>query len=108
MEEKVTTIMWFWILNQSVHRIRLSIITGLDYWNGLLAEEVRHGHVCYALMNIPRTKNHQYNNRKRCASKDHDGFRGGFRDAESVLPVRSNIACLCDLQIAFIWLLRAR
>ena len=40
--------------------------------------------------------------------KDHDGFRGGFRDAESVSLVRSNIVCLCDLQIAFMWLLRAR
>ena len=33
---------------------------------------------------------------------------GFFGDAESVSPVRSNIACLCDLQTAFMWLLRAR
>ena len=33
---------------------------------------------------------------------------GGFCDAESVSPVRSNIAYLCDLQTAFIWLFRAR
>ena len=58
----------------------------------------------YALMNIPRTKNRQCNNRKRCAAK----IMGGFHDAERVLPVRSNIACLSDLQMAFIWLLRAR
>ena len=68
------------------------------------AEEVRHYHVRYALMNIPWTKNHRYNNRKRCAAK----IKMGFRDAESVSPVRSNIACLCDLQTAFLWLLRAR
>ena len=40
-------------------------------------EEVRHGHVRYALMNIPRTKNHQYNHRKRCAAKIMMGL-GGF------------------------------
>ena len=32
----------------------------------------------------------------------------GFCDAESVSPVKSNIACLCDLQTAFTLLLRAR
>ena len=32
-------------------------------------EEVRHGHVPYALMNIPRTKNRQCNNWKRCVAK---------------------------------------
>ena len=32
----------------------------------------------------------------------------GLGDAESVSPVRSNIACSCDLQTAFMWLLRAR
>ena len=33
---------------------------------------------------------------------------GGFRDAKSVSSVRSNIACLCDLQATFMWLLKAR
>ena len=33
---------------------------------------------------------------------------GGLRDAESASPVRSNIACPCDLQTAFMWPLRAR
>ena len=33
---------------------------------------------------------------------------GVFHDAESVSPVRSNIACLCDLQTAFMLLLKAR
>ena len=56
-------------------------------------------HVHYALMNIPRTKNHQYNNRKSCAAKIMMGFGGGVSDAESVSSVRSNIACLCDLQM---------
>ena len=71
------------------------------------SEEVGHSHMCYALKNIPRTKNHQYNNRKRCAAKIMMGL-GGFHDAKSVSPVRSNIACLCDLQTAFMWLLRAK
>ena len=31
---------------------------------------------------------------------------GGFADAESLSLVRSNIACLSDLQMAFMWLLR--
>ena len=75
---------------------------------GMLAPEVRHSHVRYALMSIPRTKN-QYNSQKRCVTKIMMEFRGGrFRDAESVTPVRSNIACLFDLQTAFMWLLRAR
>ena len=34
-----------------------------------LQEEVWHSHVCYALMNIPGTKIHQYNNRKCSAAK---------------------------------------
>ena len=42
-----------------------------------LAEEVRHSHVRYALMNIPRTKNHRHNNRKCCAPKIMMGL-GGF------------------------------
>ena len=58
-------------------------------------------------VNIPRTKNHQYNNQKHCAVKIKMSL-GGFHDATSVLPVRSNIACLCDLQTALMWLLRAR
>ena len=33
---------------------------------------------------------------------------GGFRDAESVSPVTSNITCICDCQTAYKWLLRAR
>ena len=53
------------------------------------AEEVRY---CYALMNIPRTKT--------INTTIGNGLRG-FRDAESVSPVRSNIACLCDLQTVF-------
>ena len=71
------------------------------------SEEVRHSHMRYALKNIPRTKIHQYNNRKRCAAKIKMGL-GGFHDAKSVSPVRSNIACLCDLQTTFMWLLRAK
>ena len=73
----------------------------------LASEEVRHYHVHYTLMNFPRTKNNRHSSRKRCAAKIKMGL-GGFRDAESVSPVRSNIACLCDLQTAFMWLLRAR
>ena len=72
------------------------------------AEEVQNGHVCYALMNIPRTKNRQCNNRKHCAAKIVMGLGFFFRDAKSVSLVRSNIACLCDLQLVFMWLLRAR
>ena len=52
--------------------------------------------VRYALMNTPRTKNHQYNNPKHCVAKIVMGL-GGFRNAESFSTVRSNIACLCDL-----------
>ena len=37
-------------------------------------EEFKQGHMRYALVKIPRTK---YNNRKRCSSKDPDGFVGG-------------------------------
>ena len=33
---------------------------------------------------------------------------GRVQDAGSVSPVRSNIVCFCDLQTAFMWLLRAR
>ena len=54
-------------------------------------------------MNIPRTNTQP----KWGAAKIMMGL-GGFRDAKSVSPVRSNIACLCDLQAAFMWLLKAR
>ena len=42
---------------------------------------------------------------KRCVAKTMLGL-GGFCDAESVFPISSNLACLCDLQMAFMWLLR--
>jgi len=68
-------------------------------------EEVRHSHVRYALMNIPRTKT----SIQTLCGKDHDGnLFLYYPDAESVMPVRSSIACLCDLQMALMWLLRAR
>ena len=61
-----------------------------------ILEEVRHSHTRYALMNI----------RKR--SIQSEMLWGFFVMLKSVLLVRSNIACLCDLQMAFMWLLRAR
>ena len=61
----------------------------------------------YTLMNIPRTKSHQHNNRKCCATKTRIGL-GEFHDAETVSPVSSNITCLCDFQTALTWMLRAR
>ena len=60
------------------------------------------------LMNIPKTKHHQYQQSERCAAKIMMGLGVFFCDAENVLPVRSSTACLCDLQTSFMWQLRAR
>ena len=54
----------------------VSVYLGKTEGRGQRAEEVRHSHVRYALMNIPRTKNHQYNNRKRCVAKIMMGLGG--------------------------------
>ena len=70
------------------------------------SEEVRHGHVRYALMKIPKIKNRQYDNSKRCTTKIIMGL-GGSHDTESVLTVKTNVAHYCDFQTAFMWLLRS-
>ena len=59
------------------------------------------------LMNIPKTKHHQYQQSERCAAKIMMGL-GGVCDAENISPVRSSTACLCGLQSSFMWRLRAR
>ena len=61
----------------------------------------------YALMNIIRTKKPSIQQLEMLCHKDYDGF-SFFCDAESVSSVRSNNACLCDLQTAFMLPFRAR
>ena len=82
-------------LTRNCHR-RYSVLV----LNIVQPEEVRHGHVRHALMNIPRTKNCQYENSKRYTAKIIMGL-GGSHDTESILTVKTNIACFCDFQTAF-------
>ena len=60
-----------------------------------MQEQVQHGHV--PLMKIPKVKIRQFESWKYCMAK----ILMVWHNNESISPVKSSIACFCELQMAF-------